>query len=228
LLKQESVVRTVTEKGIVSWDRIFYISAGLAGLGILTGFFSDTISFICWVLILALWSEIPGFINIHLNEINISEFIVVLLAIHFGGIPMGLLAAVYVAALPICSRMWKPAFAIKGAVATFIAISTSPLFYYYVFNQNLLWTLYTYTAILFITFGLFSLFLTTGAFFKDLRLCMISLPIAYLTNLIYVYALEDWVGGWFVPTPHFPGAYKLIIIAFMLAIGGVAIVNRKK
>jgi hypothetical protein len=117
------------------------------------------------VLILALWSEIPGFINIHLNEINISEFILVMLAIHFGGIQMGLLAAVYVAVLPLCSRMWKPVFAVKGAIATFIAIGTSPLFYYYVYNQNLLWTLYTYTAILFATFGIFSLFLTTGAFF---------------------------------------------------------------
>ena len=218
----------MVEKGIVSWDRIFYISAGLVVLGLLLSFFSKTLSFIPWIILISLWTEIPGFINENLIEINLSEFFFVLLAIHFGGFWIGLLGIVYTAMLPVFSRMWKPSLAIKGSVAFAIAIGTAPFFYYNVYNQNLLWTLYTYTGILFGIIAILSIFLTTGQFFQEVKLLAIALPLAYLTNLIYVFALENWAIGMFLPTPHFPGLYKIIIILCMAGIGAYIYFNKKK
>jgi|ETN01SMinimDraft_4_1059930.scaffolds.fasta_scaffold25102_3 hypothetical protein len=218
----------MSEKGIVSWDRIFYGSVVYVCLGLLTGIFNKSLSFVFWIMLISMWSEIPGFININLNEINISEFFLVLIAIHFGGIIGGLLGAIHCWIMPLYSRMWKPTFSIFAGISTFIAVGLSSIFYFNVFNQNLLWTLYAYTAILFVSHGIMTLFVTTGEFFEEVRLGIISLLLAYLTNLMYVYALEDWAMGLFKPLPHFPTSYKLIIIAVMLAIGGVALVNRKK
>ena len=218
----------MASKVVVSWDRIFYASAGLVVLGILTGLFSKTLSFITWIILISMWTEIPGFINENLIEINLSEFFFILLAIHFGGFWIAILGIAYTAMLPVFSRMWKPTFAIKGSIAFAVAIGTAPFFYFNVYNQNLLWTLYTYTAILFGLMGIISLFLTTGEFFQELKLLAIALPLAYLTNLIYVFALENWAMGLFKPVLHFPFSYKMIIIALMLAIGGIAFVNRKK
>lgn len=157
-----------------------------------------------------------------------SEFFLVLFAIHFGGIAGGLIAAVFVATLPVFSRMWKPIHVAKSTVCLFITIAIMPIFYFHVYNQNLLWTMYTYTAIIYGTIAIATLVFTPGEFFEELKVAVIALPLACLTNLIYVYALQGWAMGLFNPTPHFPFMYKMIIIALMLAIGGVAFVNRKK
>jgi hypothetical protein len=218
---------SMAAKGVVSWDRIFYASVGLVVLGLLLGFFSKTLSFVTWIILISLWTEIPGFINENLIEINLSEFFFVLLAIHFGGFWIGILGIGYTAMLPVFSRMWKPTFAIKGAIAFAVAIGTSPFFYYNVYNQNLLWTLYTYTAILFGLMAIISLFLTTGEFFQEIKLLAIALPLAYLTNLLYVFALENWAIGMFLPTARFPGVYKIVILVAMGGIGAYIYVNKK-
>jgi len=213
-------------EGIVSWDRIYYASVGIFIAAVITGFFSNTISFVLWIILISLLTEIPGFINHYLYEINMGEFFGVLLAIKFGGVKLGLVLAVYVLLLPVFSRMWKPDESIMGAISTFIAFALVPIFYFHVYNQNLLWTLYTYTAIMYGTIFLQIILFAPGKIFEGIRVAMIALPLAYLTNLIYVYALEDWAMKMFNPIPTFPFSYKMILFAFLLAVGWVFMLKK--
>ena len=218
----------MVEKGIVSWDRLYYASVGLMVLAVITGFFSKTISFILWITLISLMTDIPGCINHYLYEINMGEFFGVLLAIHFGGIKIGLFLAVYVVLLPVFSRMWKPDESIMAAFATFISFALVPVFYFYVYNQNLLLTLFTYTATMYITMIIIALIVAPGKLFEGFRIMLIALPLAYLTNLMYVGILEDWAMGMFKPTLQFPFYMKMILLAILLGIGGFVLVNKGK
>ena len=224
-LKKISI--SMASKGVVSWDRIYYTSVGLLVLAVLTGFFSKPVSFILWILLISLLTEIPGCVNHYLYEINMGEFFGVMLAIHFGGIKIGIICAIYVALLPLLSRMWKPDESIMGAIATFISFALVPVFYFYVYNQNLLLTLFTYTACMYITMFLMTLFIAPGKLFEGLRICMIALPLAYLTNLMYVGILEDWAMKMFKPTLQFPFYMKMILFALLLGIGGFVFIQRQ-
>jgi len=209
----------MASEGVVSWDRLYYASVGLLVLAVITGFFSKTISFILWITLISLLTEIPGFINHYLYEINMGEFFGVLLAIHFGGIKIGLFLAVYVVLLPVFSRMWKPDESIMGAISTFIAFALIPVFYYHVYNQNLLLTLFTYTALMYITIFLQALIFAPGKLFEGLRIVLIALPLAYLTNLMYVGILEDWAMKMFKPTLNFPMYMKMLLGSLLLGLG---------
>tara|TARA_Y100000031_G_C8151931_1_gene352775 strand:+ start:217 stop:696 length:480 start_codon:yes stop_codon:yes gene_type:complete len=156
-----------------------------------------------------------------------GEFFGVLLAIHFGGIKIGLVCAIYVALLPLLSRMWKPDESIMAAFATFISFSLVPVFYFYVYNQNLLLTLFTYTACMYVIMIIITLLVAPGKLIEGFRIMLIALPLAYLTNLMYVGILENWAMKMFKPTLSFPLYMKLIIFIILLGIGVYTFVNQK-
>ena len=147
------------------------------------------------------------------------------MAIHFGGFKIAVLAVVYVIGLTFFSKMWKPDLAIKGAIASFFAFLLVPVLYFRVFDQNLLWTLYSYTAMIYSFTGIMSLF-SAGNIAEDIRFAMISLPIAYLTNLIYVGLLEGWAMKMFVPTLQFPFFLKISLVLFLVVGAGVFVYYR--
>jgi len=216
----------MASKGIVSWDRLYYASVGLMVLAVITGLFSKTLSFILWITLISLLTEIPGFINHYLYEINMGEFFGVLLAIYFGGIKIGLFLAVYVVLLPVFSRMWKPDECIMGAISTFIAFSLVPVFYKYVYHGNLLLTLFTYTAIMYVTIFLQAAIFAPGKLLEGMRIVLIALPLAYLTNLMYVGFLEDWAMGMFKPTLNFPVYMRVLLMTLLIGLGFLIIIKK--
>lgn len=216
----------MSSEGIVSWDRYYYASVGLFTFAFLTGFFNKTISFILWIVLISLLTEIPGCINHYLSELNLGEFFGVLLAIHFGGIKIGLLFIIYIMFLPVLSRSRTPSGCFISATSNLIAFALVPFLYNNVLGQNLLLTLYSYSAIMYsIHFVQTSIF-SPGMIAKWIQESMIAIPIAYLSNMVYVGAFQNRAMQMFNPTLNFPTMLKILLFVALLFIGIIIILKK--
>lgn len=148
-------------------------------------FFNRTTSLIFFLLLLSFWSIIPGMINPHLAEADIYEMVFVIMALQFGGLLAGLIAVPYIILITLVSIHFEPNYAIRYSIAALITLPLIPLVYKLLGN-NFLLTLYSFTIISYTVILVVTLFIMTAEFFETIRYMMISLPVAFITNTIYV------------------------------------------
>ncbi len=206
----------------VRWDRFYYISLGYFLFGIILMPFSRAASVIFFLMLLSIWSSIPGYININLIEANIYELVFVAIALNYGGFLAGLLVIPYCFLSSLNSVQYEPKDAIRWVVAAFITLPLMPFMHSY-FGNNFLLTVFSYTTISYSIFLVITAIFMIGQLFETLRYMLIALPIAFGTNILYVRIFGDPLLGIFNQNLELKLTFPLIIGAFLLAITGIKI-----
>jgi len=209
----------------VRWNRFFYISLSYFLLGLICMPFSKTFSVIFFLLLITFWTAIPGLINIHLIEIDIYEMVFTIMAINFGGLLAGLLAIPYIALHCLVSVQFQPKEAIRYSIAAIITLSSMPFVHRFL-GGNLLYTLYAFTIISYTIFLLVTIFIMTAEIFNTIRYMMLALPIAFLTNTMYVKVFGDPMLTLFNKSMELRMTLPIVLGVFLLAILGFKIFSK--
>jgi len=209
---------------VVRWDRFFYISLGYFLLGVICMPFSPTASVISFLMLLSLWSSIPGYINLHLIEVNIFEMVFVIIALRFGGFLAALLSIPYAITSSLMSVHYEPKDVIRWSLGAVITFPFIPVIHSYL-GGNLLYTLYAFTIISYTIYLVATILILPGQIFESIRYLFLALPIAFLTNMLYVKVFEDPMLALFNPNMELKLIFPIIIGAILLTIGGVKILG---
>ena len=146
----------------------------------------------------------------------------VIIAINFGGILAGALSVIYCVISSLMSIHYEPKEVVRFALAAFITMPFMPPLYSY-FGNNLLFAMYSFTIISYSIYLLLTIFIMPGQIFDSLRYIFLAIPIAFMTNTLYVKVFGDPMLALFSETMELKLTLPFVIGAILIAITGLKI-----
>jgi len=206
---------------LVKWKPLYYASLVIAVLVLFTYFFFPTLSVILFFALLGLWSRVPCMFNIYTKELEIIDFLAVMIAVNIGGFPAAFFAAILMMFSHFFAKIEYPSYAFIGAAALFTASLSTPLLYNYL-GQNLLLTMYAFTIVRYIVRAILGLAIFPAEQFTFVPAYIVGLGLAYLTNTVYILLFGNYI------TKMFTHGFRIHWGFFAVAIGILGFIGAKK
>ena len=202
---------------VIKWDVLFYMSVGFFALIIVTLFINPVASTVLTFALIGFWSRIPCHIGYHTKDLEMIDFLSVVIGINMGALAGGAFAFTLIWVSSFYGKIETPGHTWASSMAMLAAALAAPFFYTY-FGGNLLFALYGFTVVRYVV-GYGTVAITMPAILMDeiaaFVPCIVS---AYVTNTIYVAVFGDYFGEKLVAQGMQTDWQLLFVLGLILAI----------
>jgi len=197
---------------IVKWTPFYYTSIVIVLLIILTYFFLPTISVVLFFALVGLWSRIPAMFNSYVKDLEMIDFLSVIIVLNINVFAGAFFAGGLIVFSHFFTKVEYPTYAIMDSISMFVAALATPFLYTY-FGHNLLFTMYAYSAVRYLTRGVVRFII--GDLAATLHIGLINFGLAYLTNTIYVFVLGDFTTSLIKEGMHIHWGFLVIAVIIL-------------
>ena len=178
---------------VIKWDVLFYMSIGFFALIIVMLFINPLASTVLTFALIGFWSRIPCHIGYHTKDLEMIDFLSVVIGINMGPLAGGAFAFSLIWVSAAYGKIEPPAHTWASSLAMLAGAIAAPFLYTY-FGGNLLFALYGFTVVRYAV-GYSTVALTTPALlFDEITAFVPCIVSAYVTNTIYVAVFGDYFG----------------------------------
>jgi len=182
----------------IRWAPLYFTSIAIFFFSLLARAFSPLASSLLLLFLFGLLSRVPCMVSDFTKDMEFVDFLTVMIAVSLGGIWGGLFGA----SILLFSRLFNsggdggysehPGYTAMEAF-NFLLIGSASGVIYSVFNGDLLYTMYAFTALRYGLTVLFTLLFAPSYLFYCLQLLAVGAVVAYATNTVSVLLFGDYL-----------------------------------